>query len=106
MRRLPELPTRVKGDIADYRIVRDTQDQTNAGEHIISPKLGCEIRITSVLPLTHQWQTFFHEILHKWEQEAGVKSIKDEPEDSDVDRLARAMLADFLRNGWKLPGEE
>jgi len=32
-------------------------------------------------------------------------SLKDKDGDSDVDRIATAIHADFLRNKWTLPGQ-
>jgi len=100
--RLPPLPKNVKGALQTYRVVTGTIDGTNAGEHEIS-RIGCELRVTALLPLAHQWHAFLHELVHKWEMEGGFL-MKDEPGDSDVDRLAMAMCADFIRNGWTLPG--
>lgn len=99
----PPLPRKVKGAVSDYAVTRDLTDQANAGECVITPK-GCEIRVTKVLPPGCTWQTFLHELIHKWEHESHITPLKDRDDDSDVDRLATAILADFLRNGWTLPG--
>jgi len=97
------LPKKVKGAICDYKVTLGTQDQSNAGECVLTEH-GGEIRVTSNLPPPYQWQTFLHELIHKWELEGGF-TLKDNPGDSDVDRLATAICADFVRNGWRFPGE-
>jgi hypothetical protein len=51
-----------------------------------------------------RWQVFFHELLHLAEHHMGMK-LKDDPDDSDIDRLATALYDLFLRNKWKLPGQ-
>lgn len=98
----PPLPKRIKGLLGIYRVVVGTQDQSNAGECVITER-GAEIRVTSALPPMLQWQALVHELVHKWEFEGGFV-LKDTPGDSDVDRLAMAITADFIRNGWVLPG--
>ena len=97
---LPPLPKHVKGLLCDYDVINEVLDETNAGEHRLT-KDGGEIRVTSILPPGMRWQTFGHELVHKWESEAGIKLKEDV-----VDRLASAMIADFIRNKWKLPGEK
>ncbi len=104
MRKLPPLPRRIKGAVCDYKVTLGTQDETNSGEHVVT-EAGAEIRVASTLEPNNKLQVFFHELLHKWEREGGFK-LKDEDEDSDVDRLATAIYADFRRNNWKLPGEK
>jgi len=99
----PPLPRKVKGSISDYKVTRKTVDHTNAGECVITEG-GCELRITRAVDPGNQWQTFIHELIHKWEHEGVVTPLRDVPGDSDVDRLAFAILSDFLRNNWTLPG--
>jgi len=100
--RLPPLPKKVKGAIIDYVVTLGTVDPSLAGECALNTK-GAALRISDAYPPEYQWQTFIHEWLHKIEREAGV-SLKDDEGDSDVDRLATAIVADFLRNKWTLPG--
>lgn len=104
MRKLPkDLPPKIKGLYIDYKLVYGTADLSNAGECVITNK-GAEIRIAEVLPIQLRWETWFHEWWHKIEREAGVK-LKDDEDNPEADRVAAAIFADFLRNGWKLPGE-
>ena len=100
--KMPPLLKRVKGAVCDYKVVLGGTDETNAGECVLTPTHG-EIRISPVYPLEYQWQTFFHEWIHKLEEEGGFK-LKDDPGDSDVNRLATAIFADYRRNRWTLPG--
>ena len=100
--KFPPIPNKVKGALCLYKVTHGTQDQSNAGE-CITTEAGCELRVTTALPIELRWQTFLHELVHKWEAEGGFL-LKDIPGDSDVDRIATAMLADFIRNNWTLPG--
>ena len=104
MRKWPPLPKVVKGAVSDYAVTEGTQDSTNAGEKVITEN-NAELRITTAIPIEMRWQTFFHELIHKWEEEGEFK-LKDTPGNSDVNRLATAMFADYKRNDWKLPGEK
>ena len=103
MRRLPPLPSKVKGLFLDYTVTFGTADLNNAGECVLTKK-GAEIRIHEGLAPELEWVTWFHEWFHKIEHEAGVR-LKDDDDNNEVDRVAAAIFADFLRNGWKLPGE-
>ena len=105
MRQLPPFPKFVKGAVADYSVLNHTSETANAGEHDYGSLDGPAIRVGTNLNDNYRWHTFIHELIHKWEVEGGFK-LDDEDGDSDVDRLAVALFADFLRNGWKLPGEK
>jgi hypothetical protein len=98
-REWPPLPKVVKGSVCDYKVTIGTQDQSNAGERVISEK-GAELRVTGVLPPEMRQQTFIHEWLHKIEQEMSFK-LKE----SQIDRLATGIFQDIKRNNWKLPWE-
>ena len=102
---MPRLPRRVRGAITDYRVTCKLEDDSNAGEHNASSADGAEIRVSPTLNEDTQWHVWWHEMVHKWELEGGFK-LKDEDNDSDVDRLATAIHADWRRNNWKLPGEK
>jgi hypothetical protein len=103
VRELPKLPRKIKGSVIDYTVSIGTADVTMAGECVLTVD-GAELRVSNAYPIEYQWQTLFHELVHKWEREGGIK-LKDEDDNSEVDRLATAIFADFIRNGWPLPGE-
>ena len=100
-RKLPQIPKTIKGLISEYKVLNQTTDLANAGEH---DPVNFEIRVNRPGSPYHEWEVFFHELLHKWLTEAGVK-MSDTDESPDVDRLSCAILGDSLRNNWKLPGE-
>ena len=104
MRDLPSLPKKVIGSIADVKVVVGRTDSTNAGEFTEDDNLMPEIRVSDKLAAPLRWETWFHEWLHMMEFESGVRLRGEQPDD-DVDRLAMAMYACYLRNGWTLPGE-
>ncbi len=104
MRKLPQLPKKVIGSVADVTVVVGRTEAVNAGEFTDDDDNMPQIRVSEKLPLTMAWETWFHEWLHMMEFESGVRLRGEQPDD-DVDRLAMAMYACYLRNGWTLPGE-
>jgi len=103
MPKLPSLPKRVKGAITNYRVVL-LRHKSRAGRHHPMRKRGAVIEVNPNMNRGSMWQAWWHEMVHKWEMECGF-SLKDKDGDSDVDRIATAIHADFLRNKWKLPGQ-
>lgn len=103
---LPALPRRVLGAVADYDVVLVSPDQLPEGAvglHSGTGRSGARMAVSEDMNPDHRWQVFFHELVHKWELEGGFQ-LKDDDGDSDTDRLATAIYADFKRNGWTLPG--
>lgn len=105
----PPLPRRVRGAVTDYEVRIEVLPEGTAGQHSSQREAGGVLRIDKHLNADARWQVFFHELVHKWETETGFKvreTETDGEQDSDADRLATAIYADFRRNGWKLPGEK
>ena len=104
----PKLPKKVKGALCDFTVnLREPQDMRVSPDDygdFSSHHRKPEINVNKVSPEHWQWQTFFHELTHLIEEEAGIE-MKDNKGNSEIDRFAFAMLAVWRRNGWALPGE-
>ena len=103
-RKLPPIPSKIKGPLSAVPVVLTRLDDGITGRFRGNDDGMPEILIEERLGLPYRWQTFFHELLHLLEMD-GEFELKDKPNDSDANRLATGLLAMWLRNNWKLPGE-
>ena len=103
---IPDLPEKVETLYGPYAVLQvdlGTQESmTMDGEtHHRARTVSITTRDSTI---EVRWQVFFHELLHLAEHHMGMK-LKDDPDDSDIDRLATALYDIFLRNNWTLPGQ-
>ena len=104
----PKLPRKVKGALCDFTVNQlepmDMRVSVDDFGDYSSMHRKPDININKTLPEHHRWLTFWHELIHLLEEEAGIE-LKDEKNNSEVDRFALAMLSLWRRNDWALPGE-
>lgn len=97
----PPLPKVIKTPLIGFNykvIITDDFDEDDVDGHIDLDK-GI-IKINKALRLPLQWESLIHEMGHVVEQITGMKPLKDNKGDSDMERFAMGWTMILVANGW------